>query len=173
MADDEIIKNLSSKQIADYENKIGFKPAGCCNYLCTIYNTVNKDREIFGDGGLALDELITRSVLLSFLKKFLNDNNTNNIYYISVILPENKSNNTYNIAILKCSDNIAEQEKTTEEAFKKIVEVFTEIYTMFIKNGEPANKYRSDTQYHYLKKSYNEFLKYKNNYKSLITNRLH
>lgn len=159
--------NKSDEEL-NLEERIGFKPDGTNNFLCTIYNEDTGMRKIMFDGAMPLHEFAP--LLYEFIYIYINKSKKNEVYMLSVITYESDA---INIAVLDGDNNIKVKKKNAASIVNKLLYTFDNMFGLFVlpdgKRGFiPGRKYRLQMSFTDLQNSYKTYKLLKNKIKELV-----
>lgn len=165
----------NDKQDLSLEDKLGFKPNGTNNYLCTIFNNNTSERKIMFDGAMPLHEFAP--LLYEFLYIYINKSKTNETYMLSVITYEG---DVVNIAILPGGNTLSVRKSNVKDELDSLFYIFDNVYGLFVLPGNisskkyvkntfiPGRKYRLQMTFSELENSYKTYNILKKKMRNLI-----
>ncbi len=156
------------------EDRLGFKPDGTNNFLCTVYNSRTKVRDIMFDGAMALHEFAP--LLYDFVYKYIKNAKVYETYMLSVMTCDSE---TINIAILEGDRKEDIKKARVNEYIDKLFFTLDNVFGLFVLSGKNGNKnniqgrkYRLHMTFSELENSYKIYNKLKPKIMELLKNNL-
>jgi|688.fasta_scaffold541559_2 hypothetical protein len=137
-----------------FDNEIGVKISPGTNYMISVFNPNNLQRQIYFNGAQPLHRFILN--IHHFIEDYLLENNKNKIYILSIL----KGTSYINVSIIEGAETEAERKEKIKNMIKVCINYLDRCIAIYINEQHKKKQaYRTDTTFKELENSVNEYIK--------------
>jgi hypothetical protein len=151
---DEYLK-MDAKILNDlFDNEVGVKISPGTNYMISVFNPQNQNRQIYFNGAQPLHRFIL--FIHHFVEDYLLENNKGKIYILSIL----KGTAYINVSIIDGAETIDERKEKIKNMIKICINYIDRCIGIYMNEQHKKKQaYRTDTTFKELEHSINEYIK--------------